>query len=317
MRIPRTTLLYFTLIVTAAVALAGCGSGGKVAAVVNSQVITVRELDERMAGMTPAVRQAVGNSRGRVLEQMVMETLLLQEARRRGLERDKQVQQLLREARRQVLFGRLVEVLRGEQTVGVPEEEIAKFYEENRSDFAQPASARASHILVNDEEAAEKALSRVKGGEPFAKVAQEVSVDPSRSNGGDIGFFSKGQVIPEFEEACRKLKPGEVSGVVKSTLGYHIILLTEKREARERPLEEVRDRIRRGLEQQQRQRHLEQVVQGLRSKAQIVVRDSALGPAEPAAQGALPAAPPARPGEEGSAAAESSAAGAGQEAPAR
>ncbi|MBI3322931.1 MAG: peptidyl-prolyl cis-trans isomerase [Candidatus Omnitrophica bacterium] len=314
MSLSRITLLAL-LFCAASSGLAGCGPGGKVAAVVNGQVITVKEVDDRMTGMSPATLQAMGNSRGRVLEQMVMESLLLQEARRRGLERDQEVQRLLREARRQVLFGRLVEVLRQEQKVEVPEEEISKYYEENRSDFAQPASARASHILVNDEEAAEKALSRIKAGEPFGKVAEEVSVDPSRANGGDIGFFSKGQVIPEFEQACQKLKPGEMSGVVKSSLGYHVILLAEKREARERPLEEVKDRIRRGLEQQQRQRHLEQVVQGLRSKAQIVLRDSTLATPAPAATEAVPPGLSAVPGEGGSSGEESGPAETEQGAP--
>lgn len=305
MRNPRGTPLIASILL-AVVALSGCGSGGKVVAVVNGQVITVKDLDDRMSGMNPATRQALGNSRGRVLEQMVMEALLLQEARRRGLENDKEVKNLLREARRQILFGRLVEVLRAEKPVEVPEEEVARYYEENRSNFAQPDSTRASHILTNDEETAKKALARVKAGEPFAKVAEELSADPSRANGGDIGFFAKGQVIPEFEEACRKLKPGEVSDVVKSSLGYHVIQVTEKREARERTLDEVKDRIRRALEQRQQQQHLEQVVQGLRSKAQVLVRDKTLASPGLAGKEGVPPMLPSLSGEEGPAAKESS-----------
>ncbi len=295
MRNPRTPLLLSALIVAAAAALAGCGSGSKVAAIVNGQVITVKDMDDRMAGMSPAARQAMGNNRVRLLEQMVMESLLLQEAQRRGLDRDRQVKQLLREARRQILFGRLVEVLREEQPVEVPEEEIAKYYEEHRSEFAQPDSTRASHILTNDEESAKKALSRVKAGEPFPKVAEEVSLDPSRSNGGDIGFFAKGQVIPEFEEVCGRLKPGEISDVVKSNLGYHVIQVTEKRSARERTLDEVQGRIRQALAQQQRQRRLERVVQELRSKAQVVIRDKSLAASGPAVPEPVLPAPESEP----------------------
>lgn len=275
----RKPLISLALSVLIAVApLSGCGSGGKVAAVVNGQVITVKEVDDRLAGMSKVTREAMGNNRARVLEQMIMEALLLQEARRRGLENDREVKQLLREARRQILFGRLVEVLRAEKPVQVPEEEVAKYYEEHKADFAQPDSTRASHILTADEETAKKALSRVRAGEPFAKVAEEMSTDPSRTNGGDIGFFAKGQVIPEFEEACKKLKPGEVSDVVKSSLGYHVIQVTERREARDRTLDEVKDRIARALEQRQRQKNLEQVVQGLRAKAQVLVRDKSMVP---------------------------------------
>ncbi|MBI3322518.1 MAG: peptidylprolyl isomerase [Candidatus Omnitrophica bacterium] len=271
--------ILFVLSFCAAVSsLAGCGSGGKIAAVVNGQVITAKEIDDRMTAMSKVTRQAVGTDRARVLEQMVMESLLLQEAKRRGLEHDREVKKLVTEARRQILFGRLVEVLRDEQKAQVPQEEVAAYYEEHRAEFAQPDSTRASHILADNEEAAKKALSRVKAGEPFGKVAEDVSTDPSRTNGGDIGFFTKGQVIPEFEAACEKLKPGEVSDVVKTPLGWHVILVTEKRAARERALAEVEDRIRGALEQRQKQRHLEQVVKDLRSKAQIQLRDKTLKP---------------------------------------
>lgn len=283
MKFPRVLSSAVSVSFLLGAALTGCGPGGKVAAVVNGQVITVKELDDRVAKMSAADRQSPGESRPRVLEQMIMESLLIQEARRRGLENDREVKHLIREARRQILFGRLVEQLREEQSAQVGDPEVAAYFEANRADFAEPESTRASHILVNDEETAKKALARVRAGEDFAKVAEEMSTDPSKSNGGDIGFFAKGQVIPEFEEACRKLKTGETSDVVKSSLGYHVIRVEEKKEAHQRTLDEVKDRIRKGLEQQQRQKHLEQVVHDLRSKAQVMVKDkSPAAPASPA-----------------------------------
>lgn len=260
--------------------LSGCGSGGQIAAIVNGQVITVEDVEQRMAKLSEPARRAFGDDKSRLLEEMVMETVLLQEAQRRRLHRDEEVQRLLTEARRQVLLGRLLEVLRQEQPVEVAEEEITAFYKENPERFKQPETYRASHILVNEEKTAQEALRRIQGGEPFARVAQELSIDPTRARGGDIGFFQRGQLVPEFEEAALRLKAGQLSDVVKTPLGWHVILLTEHRSERVRPLEEVRDDIRELLVRQKRQRHVESVIQRLRSEAKIDVRQSAFEPAK-------------------------------------
>lgn len=270
--------------------LSGCGSSGsQVAATVNGEVITEREVDQRMAKLSPQVQASFGSDKGRLLEEMITERILLQEARRRGLEKDPEVRRLLEDAKRQLMVGRLLEVLREDAKGQISEKQIAEFYEKNQASFRVPETYRASHILVESEETAKKALERVKSGEPFAKVAEEVSTDPSKSRGGDIGFFSGGQVIPEFEAACKSLKPGEISKVVKTSLGYHVILLTEMRSARQKPLEEAREQIRQALLNQQGQKHVESVLQGLRSQSQIKIRKD-FAPSLPSAPAEAPAA---------------------------
>lgn len=270
--------------------LAGCGSQGKIMAVINGQVITERDVDQRMSRLNLPTRTALGNDRRRLLEEMIMESLLIQEARRRGLEQDREVRLLLKEAQRQILLGRLLEVVRAQEQAKVTDEAVAQFYEQNQERFKEPETFRASHLLVETEEEAKKAMSRIQGGEPFVKVAQEVSKDPSKARGGDIGYFTKGQLIPEFEAVCQKLKPGESSGIVKSSLGYHIILLTEQRESRVLALEEVRDQIRNQLAVARQQQRVESFVQELRGKAQIKIHEPAA--AAPVSAGA-PLTPPA------------------------
>jgi len=250
-----------------------------VSAVVNGRVITAKEVDERAASMGSAGRSLTAEQRSRLLDQMVVETVLFQEASRRGLSRDAEVHKLLQEAERQILIGRLIELLRKEKAAPVTESQVAEFYEAHKESFKQPDSFRVSHILVSDSETAKQALERVKGGEPFAKVAEELSTDPSKSRGGDIGFFSKGQVIPEFEEAAAKLKPGEISGVVQTSLGYHILLLTETKPAYQKPIEEVKDQIRQGLQSRQGQQAVQAIVKELRSKAQIKIKEQFEAPA--------------------------------------
>lgn len=139
--------------------------------------------------------------------------------------------------------------------IKVPDEEIKKFYDTNKDKFKKDAQIRASHILCGvdanasaeeKKKAQEKAtdlLKKLKAGEDFAKLAKENSTCPSSAQGGDLGYFGKGQMVPPFEEAAFGLKQGDVSGVVETQFGYHIIKLTEKKEAELVKLDEVKERI--------------------------------------------------------------------------
>ncbi len=285
MKFSNRTLTTFALCFLA-LSVAGCGAGSKIAATVNGHVITEKDVQMRMANLSSQARNSLQNDPKRLLEEMITENLLIQEARRRHLDRDSEVRRLLKEARRQILVGRLLEVMRAEKMVEITQEEIAQAYQANIARFTEQETFRASHILTQDEETAKKALKRVKGGEEFAAVAQELSVDPTRARGGDIGLFRKGQLIPEFEEVAMKLKPGEMSDVVKTSLGYHVILLTEHRASRQRPLEETREQIRVQLETQKKQRHVEETLQQLRADAKIDIKA-----ASPGAPPEIPGAP--------------------------
>jgi len=141
--------------------------------------------------------------------------------------------------------------------VEVTDEALKKYYDDNRKDFKQPERVRARHILVKAERTApeaelkkaraksEQLLKRVKAGEDFAALASEHSEDAgSKRKGGDVGFFPKGSMAPEFETAAFSLKPGEVSGIVQTDFGFHIIKVEERKEASFQPYDEVKDRIR-------------------------------------------------------------------------
>ena len=121
--------------------LCGCGSQ-KVAAVVNGQVITVQEVQNRLQRMNPSSRVALQQNPQELIEDMVLEVVLLQEARRRGLDHDLEFQQLIKEARRRILMGRLIEQLRLNQQVQVAEEAVSTFYQENKDKFIQPETQR-------------------------------------------------------------------------------------------------------------------------------------------------------------------------------
>ena len=132
----------------------------------------------------------------------------------------------------------------------VTEEDARAYYDENPDYFMSPLSMRASHILILDSEHTperraeiEQILDRINNGEDFAELATQYSEDSSAESGGDLGTFGKGEMVTEFEEACLALEPGEVSGIVETPYGFHIIKLTEMNEPAMSTFEESRESI--------------------------------------------------------------------------
>ncbi len=165
------------------------------------------------------------------------------------------------------------------------EEEAKAFYDGNADQFQQPETVRASHILIAvptgaDEKVlaekkaeAEKAQKRVtKGGEDFAAVAKEVSEDPgSKESGGDLNFFAKDRMVPEFAEAAFAMDKGAISDPVKSQFGYHVIKVTDKKEAGKIPFAEAREQIVEYLGGQKRRDIVQQAVKAARERAKVKI----------------------------------------------
>lgn len=164
-----------------------------------------------------------------------------------------------------------------EPEIEVTEEEVQTFYEENQEQFGTPEQVRASHILLKkeDKELAEKILSEVKNGGDFAALAKEYSEDSSAAQGGDLGYFGRGQMVPPFEEAAFSLEVNEISDLVESQYGYHIIKVTDKKEADIPSFEEVKDQVREIVLNQKLSERVSSYIQELRSAAKI---ENALAP---------------------------------------
>ncbi len=130
-----------------------------------------------------------------------------------------------------------------EPKIEITDEEINSYFEENKDRFAQEEEVQASHILVDDEETANKVKKLLDDGGDFAALAKEYSKDGSAQSGGDLGYFTKGEMVQEFEDAAFSMEIGQVSEPVKSEYGYHIIKVTDKKEAQEATLENSKDEI--------------------------------------------------------------------------
>lgn len=163
----------------------------------------------------------------------------------------------------------------------IPEKEIKAYYESHSNLFKQPEQVQASHILIKVEPKAkesekEDALKKIKEvqekqkkGDDFAKLAKEYSQGPSNAKGGDLGFFKRGQMVPAFEEVAFKLKPGEVSEIVNTRFGYHLIKVVDKKPESTVPYEEIKERIGQYLKQEKVQKEVKQLVDNLRKETKV------------------------------------------------
>lgn len=135
--------------------------------------------------------------------------------------------------------------------ITVTEEEMKAFYEENPQHFTKGETVHAKHILVDAEEKALEIMEKIAKGEvSFEDAAKEFSSCPSNAQGGDLGEFGKGQMVPEFDQAAFAAEVGKVVGPVKTQFGYHLIKVEEKKEASVMPFESVKDQISGNLLQQ-------------------------------------------------------------------
>jgi len=197
-----------------------------------------------------------------LLQQMVQALVVSQTAKQSGFDAQPDIKEQLELLKSSFLAN---EYLKREvvQKITVSDNDLQAYYNTNKDEFKTPEMVRARHILflvdasATDEakkklhEKAVETLKKIKGGEDFAKLASELSGDPgSKQKGGDIGFIARGKTVKPFEDALFSLKTGEISGVIETQFGYHIIKAEEKKDASQEPFEAVKEKIRQKVTQE-------------------------------------------------------------------
>ena len=245
---------------------------------VGNTVITEADIEREIKNLPDFVQKMFEgvSGRERFLEELVKRELLYQEALKKGLDKDPAYQKKLEDFKKINLVGLLLEK-EIETKTKVSDKEIRDYYEKNKEDFAPVSQVRLSHILLNTEEEAQKVLERLKKGEDFAQVAKKSSIDTvSAKKNGDLGFFSKGEIPPEFRIAAVRLKTGEVSEPIKTKSGYEIIKVTDKKVGQVIEFDKIKNLISQNLLAEKQKESFDSYIEGLKKKYKVEVNKEAV-----------------------------------------
>src|SRR3990167_7650506 len=239
----------------------------KALAIINGKEITSSEVDPRWSQLPEFARKTYAGPDGRkkFLEELITRELLLQEARKRGLDRDRAlIERVERFKERSVLDHLMREEVDSRITVTL--EEMKAYYAANPGGFTAQDDMRASHILVKTEEDALDVKKRLEQGEEFAALAKKASLDlATKFKGGDLGPIKKGQTIPQFEKTLLALKVGETSHPVATQFGYHIIKLNDRTTGASLSFEDAKDQVKEQIQVEKKRKRFDELVASLRA----------------------------------------------------
>jgi len=239
----------------------------------NGQTITLGEFNQ-LWDQIPENNKLQLTKRN-VLDQIISEKLLIQEAKNRGLEQDKDVLEQIKKTTEQILVQSLIE----KEIIGkvkVEDQEALTYYEENKNNFITKEQVYLYNILVETEEVAKDILEKLKAGGDFIEIAKEKSTGPSAAQGGDLGYISKGDLIPEIENDVFALEIGSISDIIKSQYGFHILKVTDKKPEVLKTFEEVKEEIVKTLLSTKQKEAFDNLLEELKSQVTIEINEEAL-----------------------------------------
>lgn len=237
----------------------------KILAKVNGFAITDADVAEFLRSMGKN-GQAYDNPEGHkaVLTELINQKLLLLEAQKNLYEAEPAFKEQLKKAKESLLtsyaFEKVITAVR------ISDKEVEDYYNENKDKFVSPATVNASHILVESDELAKEVLAKIESGEmTFEDAAKEYSSCPSKENGGSLGDFTRGQMVPEFDTAVFEMAVGEITKTpVQTQFGYHLIRLNSKNEGETMQLEQIKDKLSKQLLGQKQQKAYESKINQLK-----------------------------------------------------
>lgn len=286
--------LVFALASSACGSAPGGGKQGKTLAVVNGEPLTEATLMKEVENLPPYVRPILETPAGRMqfLESVITRDLLMREALRRGIDRRAEVADRLAMARKSIVLEAMLRDV-AERAPGLSDAALRKAYDANPAQHKVGERVKVSHMLFQDKGRAKEMLDRAKKGEPFEKLMKEVH---SRNGevAADLGEIERGNFVKPFEEAAFAAAPGAVVGPVKTTYGYHVVKVYDKKPAGARSFEEVKPQLLAEQREQAQRDAFEGLITDLRRQATIRILYKPEGtPVRPEAQdpGAAPAAP--------------------------
>lgn len=258
------------------VALLGGISNAKTFATVNGEDITQNDIAALMRAM-PGVsfEQLPAEMKEQVINQAIERKLLIEQAKKEKIQNSKEYKEALANMQEDLMLE--IWMRKEVENTKVSSSDIKKFYNDNKDKFLQPEMVKAKHILVSSEKDAKEIIAELKKAgknveAKFAELAKSKSKDGSAQNGGELGWISKGQVVPEFADAAFKLKKGSFTqSPVKTQFGYHVIYADDKKASSTLALKDVEKQIEQNLKLKKFQENTKKEGEELRSKAKIEI----------------------------------------------
>jgi peptidyl-prolyl cis-trans isomerase C len=219
-----------------------------VVAIVNGQTLRKSDVVASAQSLPAQYRNQIDQIFPALINRLIDITLMVSEGKRQHLQDDSEVKKIVAQYEDQAIREVLVRRFLADKLTDAA---LKKRYDEMVKGMAATVELRASHVLLANEADAKAVIKQLDGGGDFAKLAKEKSKDPtSGANGGDLGYFSNGEMVPEFWEAASKLKPGEYTETpVKSQFGWHVIKLVDRRTKPAPKFDDIKDQVRDDLTQ--------------------------------------------------------------------
>ncbi len=245
----KNIIKLFSLVAIMACAVSACNKKpeGPVAAKIGGDVITVEEVRDAYGKMPMAQPEQFEVYYDKILDMMINQKLLSQKAKKSGVKSSKEFKDAMNEAEDQLIRSIYIQK---QLEAKLNDAEIDNFYNEMTAKMANEQEVKASHILVASEDDAKKIIAELEAGAKFEDLAKKYSTDGSKDKGGDLGYFKKDDMVPEFSAAAFALNKGEYTKTpVKSQFGWHIIQVQDIRQVKIPTKEEMGDNLKNALAQ--------------------------------------------------------------------
>lgn len=268
----------FSLLLFGSALLGGEKQDDPVLARVNGVLITESQL-------TPLVDQYQSKTKNdsvhkeerlKLLQGLITRELILQQKECKDIRKQERIVSKVKEFEDKLVVGAFLEKYVGKQ-LAVSNEEIKEFYQQNLTKFASPPKVKARHILLRNRKEAEQVMEKLRNNGDFAKLAREYSIDlPMALEGGSMGTIEKGRTLPELEKVLFILKVGEISGIVETRYGFHILTVDEIITNQYRPLDEVSESIKKAIVMQKEAKAFDEMSARLAKKAKVEIFEDRL-----------------------------------------
>lgn len=260
--------------------LAGCmpsSSEERVVAFVNGKPITQTEFDIEWTDLPEATKARYLKEGGKqiFLREMIDHELLLQEARKQGIDKSEAIRDRVRRYKEKLIKDELLKD-RMNATVELTAEELSRYYDQHARELLHPMKVRVSQMLLPNYSAAKDIETQVNRGGNFGKFAQRYSIDAkTKANGGDLGPYRQNLVIPQLDEVILTLKPGMVSAPIKTDAGYYLVMITALEPEIIQADLAKRERLRQELLYLKRKQHFDSMIGDIKARAVVRYADGA------------------------------------------